>query len=239
MDLRIEPKTKPDGNLIKNIPFFAALSAEEVEHVDRLIIRKRFSKDQIVLFEEDTANYMYIVYSGKVRVVKLNDEGREQIITIHKKNDFFGEMSLLDGNTSPATVIAHEDCLIGLLSKIDFERYLLSHETIRRKIIDLLCSRLRDSWAMIKILSFDNAEHRVMAVLDRLQELYGVFDDRGVIINVKLTHQQIASYASVARETVTRVLNRLEKEGVIHVLENKAILLTKLFYQKFRTAKST
>jgi CRP/FNR family transcriptional regulator len=92
---------------------------------------------------------------------------------------------------------------------------------------------------MIKILSFDNAEHRVMAVLDRLQELYGVFDDRGVIINVKLTHQQIASYASVARETVTRVLNRLEKEGVIHVLENKAILLTKLFYQKFRTAKST
>ncbi|GAM08084.1 anaerobic regulatory protein [Geobacter sp. OR-1] len=235
--MKIEPKTRTESNLIKNIPFFASLSPEEVEHVDRLIIRKRFSKDQIVLFEEDTANYMYVVYAGKVRVVKLNDEGREQIISIHKKNDFFGEMSLLDGKTSPATVIAHEDCIIGLLSKLDFERYLLSHETIRRKIIDLLCSRLRDSWAMIKILSFDNAEHRVMAVLDRLQELYGVFDDRGAIINVKLTHQQIASFASVARETVTRVLNRLEKEEVIQILESKSILLTKKFYQKFGSAK--
>jgi CRP/FNR family transcriptional regulator len=224
---RLEPKTRQDSNLIKNIPFFAALSPEEVEHVDRLITRKRYSKDQIVLFEEDTANYMYLVYSGKVRVVKLNEEGREQIITIHKKNDFFGEMALLDGKTSPATVIAHEDAVIGLLSKSDFERYLLSHDTIRRKIINLLCSRLRDSWAMIKILSFDNAEHRIMAVLD----------DRGVIINVKLTHQQIASYASVARETVTRVLNRLEKNDVIQILESKTILLTKLFYERFKTAQ--
>jgi len=239
MILKQESKTRLDSNLIKNIPFFAALSQEEIEHVDRLITRKRFSKDQIVLFEEDTANYMYLVYSGKVRVVKLNDEGREQIITIHKKNDFFGEMALLDGKTSPATVIAHEDAVIGLLSKSDFEIYLLSHETIRRKIIDLLCSRLRDSWAMIKILSFDNAEHRVMAVLDRLQELYGVFDDRGVIINVKLTHQQIASYASVARETVTRVLNRLEKEEVIQIMESKSILLTKTFYEKFRSAQKS
>lgn len=232
-----EPKNRLEINLIKNIPFFSALSPEELEHVDRLITRKRFSKDQIVLFEEDTANFMYLVYSGKVRVVKLNSEGKEQIITIHKKNDFFGEMALLDGKTSPATVIAHEDALIGLLSKPDFERYLLSHETIRLKIINLLCSRLRDSWAMIKILSFDSAEHRVMAVLDRLQELYGVFDDRGVIINLKLTHQQIASYASVARETVTRVLNRLEKDDVIKILESKSILLNKGFYERFRSAQ--
>ncbi len=237
MILKVEPRPKIEGNIIKNIPFFAALSPEEVEHVERLIIKRRFSKDQIVLFEEDTANYMYLVYSGKVRVVKMSEEGREQIITIHKKGDFFGEMALLDGKTSPATVIAHEDAVIGLLSKNDFELYLLSHETIRRKIIDLLCFRLRESWAMIKILSFDNAEHRVMAVLDRLQELYGVVDDRGVIINVKLTHQQIASYAAVARETVTRVLNRLEKEEVIQVMDNKSILLTKIFYLKFKTSR--
>ncbi|HWR74898.1 MAG TPA: Crp/Fnr family transcriptional regulator [Bacteroidales bacterium] len=227
-------RKKTDGNIIKNVPFFSSLSPEEIEQVEHLIIKKRYSKDQIVLFEEDTTRYMYLVYSGKVRVVKLSEEGREQIITIHKKNDFFGEMSLLDGKTAPATVIAHEEAVIGLLSKTDFERHLLSNDEIRSKIIELLCSRLRDSWAMIKILSFDNAEHRIMAVLDRLQELYGVVDDRGVIINMKLTHQQIASYASVARETVTRILNRLEKEMVIQVLDGKSILLNKSFNNKFR-----
>jgi len=85
---------------------------------------------------------------------------------------------------------------------------------------------------MIKILSFNNAEQRIMAVLDLMHELYGVVDDRGGIINVKLTHQQIANYASVTRETVTRVLNRLEKEAVVHILDGKNILLTRTFFDR-------
>ena len=223
---------KKDGNIIRTIPLFSELSDEDIEGIERIIIKKNFARDQIVLFEEDTASYMYIVYAGKVRVVKQSKEGREQIIAINKKNDFFGEMALLDGRTSPATVIAHEDAVIGLISKKDFDTLLLSHEKIRNKMISLLCAQLRDSWAMIKILSFDNAEKRIIAVLERMHELYGVVDDRGRIITVRLTHQQIANYASVTRETVTRVLNRLEKEEVIQILEGKSILLTKSFFKK-------
>ncbi|GFE60850.1 Crp/Fnr family transcriptional regulator [Geobacter sp. AOG2] len=228
-------RQKLDNNIIKNIPFFSGLSSEEISLIEGLIVKKRYAKNQIVLNEEDTAKYMYFVYSGKVRVAKINEDGKEQIISIHKKNDFFGEMALLDGKTSPATVIAYEEAVIGLLSKSDFERFVLNNDATRHKIIGLLCDRLRDSWAMIKILSFDNAEHRVMAVLDRLQDLYGVMDDRGTIINVKLTHQQIASYASVARETVTRILNKLEKDTMIQALDNKSILLTKAFYARHRS----
>jgi len=228
------PNHRKIDRIIKNIPLFAELSEEDFERIERIIIKKNFSRDQIVLFEEDTSSYMYIVYSGKVRVVKQSKEGREQIITIHKKCDFFGEMALLDGRTAPATVIAHEDAVIGLISRNDFEQHLLNHEEIRKKFIDLLCAQLRDSWAMIKILSFDNAEQRIMGVLERMHELYGVVDDRGGIINVKLTHQQIANYASVTRETVTRVLNRLEKDGVIEILDGKTVLLTKLFFAKIK-----
>ena len=228
------PRLKLDGNILKNVPFFSTLTDEAIGEVERVIVKKRYVKDQIILFEEDTSSYMYLVYSGKVRVVQLNDEGREHIITFHKKNDFFGEMSLLDGKTSPATVIAHEEAVIGLLSKNDFEQHLLSHEEIRRKIVDLLCARLRDSWAMIRILSFENAEQRIMAVLDRLKDLYGVKDQRGHIIALKLTHSQIANYASVSRETVTRILNRLEHDAAIEILDNKNILLTKTFYLKLK-----
>jgi CRP/FNR family transcriptional regulator len=229
-------RRKPDSTIIRNIPFFSGLSSEEIGLIEGLIVKKRYAKNQIVLLEEDTAKYMYIVYSGKLRVVKINEEGKEQIISIHKKNDFFGEMALLDGKTSPATVIAYEEALIGLLSKTDFERFVLNHDATRNKIIGLLCDRLRESWAMIKILSLDNAEHRVMAVLARLKDLYGVTDDRGTIINAKLTHQQIANYASVARETVTRILSKLEKDAMIQALENKSILLTKTFRASPRSA---
>jgi len=220
-------------SIISNIPFFSTLGAEEVEQVELLFRKKQFVKEEIVLYEEDTSSYMYLIYSGKVRVVKMNDDGKEQIITIHKKNDFFGEMSLLDGKTSPATIIAHEDSVIGLLHKNDFDEYLMKNEGIRRKIIDLLCNRLRESWEMIKILSFnaENAQDRVLSLLKRLQELYGVRDARGVIIDVKMTHQQMASYASVTRETMTRVLRTLEKSGVITILDNKAILLNTSFFE--------
>lgn len=223
---------RQEPHIISSIPFFSSLDPDEVEQVERLFRKKHYEKEQIVLYEEDTSNYMYLIYSGKVRVVKMNEDGKEQIITIHKKNDFFGEMSLLDGKTSPATIIAHEESLIGLLHKDDFEAHLLSNEGIRKKIIGLLCSRLRDSWEMIKILSFnaENAQDRVISLLDRLGELYGVNDDRGVIIDVKMTHQQMASYASVTRETMSRVLRTLEKSDIIQVLDGKAILLNKSFF---------
>jgi len=219
---------------IRSIPIFSDLEPEESDRVEKLFVKRHYAKDQIVLLEEENCSCMYLIYSGKVRVVKQNDEGKEQIITIHKKNDFFGEMALLDGKTAPATVIAHEESVIGFLSKEDFERYLMSNEGVRRRIIALLSRRLRESWDMIKVLSFntENAEFRMMSILDRLQELYGVRDDRGVIINVKLTHQQLASYASITRETVSRVLKTLEKAQMIRVLENKSILLTKSFYEQ-------
>jgi len=222
--------------MIKNVPFFSSLNQDEIQQVEKLIRIKQYAKDQIVLLEEETSSFMYIVYAGKVRVVKLNEDGREQILTLHKKGDFFGEMALLDGNTAPASVIADEEAVIGLLSRDDFDQHLMSHDEIRRKIITMLCERLRDSWSMIKILSFGNAEHRVMATLERMKEIYGVMDNRGVIIAVKLTHMQIANYASVSRETVTRVLNRFEKEQFIEILDNKCILLNNSFFSRLNKA---
>ncbi len=231
MAWKSEKGRKDDGRIIRNILFFSDLSPDEFEHVESLIVKKRFNKDNIVLSEEDTTSYMYIVYSGKVRVVKTCDDGREQVIAMHKKGDFFGEMALLDEKTAPATVIAQEETVIGLLSRYDFEKNLMCNEEIRRKIINMLCQRLRDAWQMIKILSFDSAERRIVAVLQHLQQHYGVPDDRGVILNLKITHQLIANYASVSRETATRILNKLEKEGEIGTLENKTFLLKGAFFK--------
>jgi CRP-like cAMP-binding protein len=230
---------KRSDRILNSIPFFSGLSEDDLLELESHIKRKRITKNEVVLFEEETTKYMYIVYSGKVRVVKINLDGREQIITIHKKKEYFGEMALLDGKTSPATVIAMEDSEIGLLGRDDFDRFIETNDNMRRNIITALCTQLREAWMMIRIMSFDNAEKRIMAVLSRMQELYGVVDNRGGIINIKLTHQQIANYASVTRETVTRVLNRLEKEAIIQILDGKCILLTKAFYERIKNISCT
>lgn len=233
----------PDNNmreaakvlLLKAIPLFSSLSDGVLQDMTSYMKTKRVKKNQIVLFEEDTPKYMYVVYSGKVRVVQINDQGREQILKIHKKKDFFGEMALLDGKTSPATVIAMEDSEIGLLGRDDFDRFVESNGNMRQHIIRVLCTELREAWMMVRIMSFDNAEQRIMAVLNRLKDLYGVKDIRGEIIALRLTHSQIANYASVTRETATRMLNRLMKNDDIEFLENKYILVKNSFISKLKT----
>ncbi len=218
-------------HVLKRIPLFGVLSEKELSELQKQILNKRFSKNEIVLLEEDTPHYLYIIYSGKVKVVSTSVDGKEQILAIHKKGDFFGEMSLLDKKTSPATVIAMEDSYIGLLSKDNFENYFLNDKRLLTQIISILCARLREAWLMLKVLGYKEAEERIRAVLKIISIGYGVKDNRGTLITIRFSHKEIASYASLSRETVTRLIDKLAKEGEIEVVDKKYILLKPLFYK--------
>ena len=220
------------AHILKSIPFFTGLSDKEVSSLSKIVLRKRFSKNEIILMEEDTPNYMYIIFSGKVKVVQLSTDGREKVLTYHNKGDFFGEMALVDGKTSPATIMAIENADIGLISKNDFEAYILKNEKVLRQMIKLLCSRLRESWLMIRVLSFADAEQRVRATLKLMSMQYGIRDQAGTIIALKLTHKDIANYSSVSRETVTRFLDKFIRDEEIEILDSKNIRITPSFLEK-------
>jgi CRP/FNR family transcriptional regulator len=217
---------------LKNIPFLSGLSHEELSDLQRIIKERHFPRNKIILMEKDTPNYVYIIYSGKVKAVQTGPDGKEHILAIHNQGDFFGEMAILDNKTSPATVKALEDSDIALLAKADFKKYLLQNEKVLREIISLLCSRLRDAWLMLKVLHITNAEQRVRAVLKLISVQNGVKDRRGAIIQLKLTHEDIAAYASLTRETVTRILGKLLKDEEIAFLKNKHMLLKPAFLKK-------
>lgn len=221
--------TAKSHSFIKSIPIFESLSDEQVGSLGKIVEEKKYQKNNVILWEEDTQHYMYIVASGRVKVVQTSEDGKEHILAIHKRGDFFGEMALLDGKTSPATVIAMEDAKVQLIARDNFERFLLTNDKVKTQIISMLCSRLRESWLMLKVMSFSDAEHRITAVLEQLGKLNGVKDERGIIITLKLMHKDIADYANVSRETVTRLLNRFAREGKIEILEDKHILLKDSF----------
>ena len=134
-------------------------------------------------------------------------------------------MAILDGMTAPATVVAIEDTKVGFISKQDFENHLLQNRKALVEIISMLCSRLREAWLMLKVLSFTDAEQRIRRVLINSGDQFGVNDPRGTIINLRLTHQDIANLATTARETVTRAISRFVQAGEIEILEKKYILL--------------
>jgi CRP/FNR family cyclic AMP-dependent transcriptional regulator len=220
--------------LLKSIPFFVCLSDEEFWELRKIIREKHFQKNQVILLEDQTSHYMYVVYSGKVKAVQISQCGREKILAIHEKGDYFGEMALLDGKTSPATVIAMEDTVVGLIGKEDFEYRLLKNDRVKREIISLLCARIREAWLMLKVLSFSDAEHRVRAILGQISSHYGVKIQGGTLIRMNLTHQDIADCAAVSRETATRILHRFSESGEIENLGRRSILLKPVFFKKMQ-----
>lgn len=211
--------------VIRDIPFFSCLSSEEILELRHWLIEKYFVRNKIIFLEEDTQNYMYVVLSGKVKAVHVSEDGKEHILAVHKSGDFFGEMAMLDGKTAPATVIAMEDTHILILAKKDFEKYLLKNDKVLRQIISVLCLRLREAWLMHKVLSLPRVEDRIRTLLKWMGMQYGVTSPGGTILLSKLTHQDIADYASVSRETVSRFLSKMAKDGEIEILGDKRLLL--------------
>jgi CRP/FNR family transcriptional regulator len=95
---------------------------------------------------------------------------------------------------------------------------------------------MREAWMMLKIAAFSDAEDRMRAVLNSMRDHFGVEDSRGTILNLKLTHKDIAYLASTSRETATRMLNSLQRQGEIETLDGKYILLKGPFFKNLPTS---
>lgn len=224
-----------DGNwteLLRGMRLFSSLTEDELAEVGARTAVREFKKNAVVLHEEDTNEFMYMVLSGKVKVTRSTEEGKETILTLHSAGEFFGEMTLIDGKTTPATVSAMEDSLIALISSKDFTALLLTQEKFLNELLLIFCSRLRDSWSRIEMLNLNNAAQRIRMLLMMLSEESGKKTPEGVTIDIRLTHQNIADMAGLTRETVSRVLEGWVKENAIAIGENRRIRLNPGFIKK-------
>ena len=211
-------------DLIRRVPLFSTLTDEEFSRLQHIFVLRSYRKNQIIFLEEETGSYMYLVLSGKVKVAKAGTGGRETILAIHRAGDFFGEMSLLDGKTAPATVSAMEDAKIISVSGSDFHKYLMHNEKVMLQIINVLCARLRQVW-QTQSMSSSTAEARIRNGILQLARRHGIRDARGTIIDLKITHEELAEMVGTSRETVTRVLARLRKDGIIQVDQRRITLI--------------
>ncbi len=211
--------------LLRQIEIFSPLTDEELEQVIHMFTIRSFKKNEIILYEEDTNEYMYAILTGRVKVFKTTPDGKEIILAVHGTGEFFGEISLIDGNTEPATVMAMEDSVISLISRKNFYTLMLKNEKIVQNLLLIMCQRFRDAWKKIQVLNFNNASQRIKILFMTLSEQHGRRVEDGIMLDLKLTHQEIADMAGLSRETVTRVLDRWREEGLIKIIRRKHIKL--------------
>ena len=223
---------KHESALLRNVQLFSSLTDQELLQISEKIRIKTFRKNETILHEEDTNEYMYTILSGKVKVIQTSEDGKETILAMHKTGDFFGEMSLIDGKTMPATVLAMEETLTAIISKQEFILLISMQGKVLEKLLIILCTRLRESWNKIQMLNFNNAAQRIKMLFSMLSAEYGEKSVDAITLNIKLTHQDIANMAGITRETVTRVIDKWQRDKEITVLKNKIIRFHPDFFKK-------
>ena len=202
-------------NLLSQIPLFADLEPAEIDLLYRLVKSRVYPKAAMILQEDDPGDALFMIVSGRAKVVHLSEEGREIILDILGQGDFFGEMALLDQEPRSANVIAVEPIELLVLERSAFLDQVEREPKIAIKMLIELSRRLRRADEKIQDLVLLDVYGRVARTLLRLARLQGKPLEDGFIITRRPTHQELADMVGASRETVSRVLADLTRRGVV------------------------
>ena len=216
---------------LKNIPLFSELEDDDLLAISKVAVRQSFRKDNMVLIEEEVGSTMFIILDGRVKISRISDEGREVILSIMSEGDFFGEMSILDGQARSANVVTLDDSTILIIHREDFLQMMHDFPQIAINLLKELAHRLRRSDSQIKSLSLQNATGKVASTLLRIADDSGKIHLGQVEISKLPPQQDLANMAGTSRETISRVLKSLSEKGYLRKQGNKLIILD---YESFR-----
>jgi len=202
-------------SLLQSVPIFSELSPSDLNKIAERMVRRAYTKGQMILLEDDLGQTFFVIAEGSVKITRLSDAGREVILAMLGESDFFGEMSLLDGAGRSANVVALEASEVLTLARNDFLDILQQYPKISISLLEELTQRIRKSDQQIESLSLSDVEQRIGITLIRLAEELGTIKQGSVKIKNLPYQQDIANMAGTSRETVSRTFKLLEEKGLV------------------------
>jgi len=207
--------------LLKGVELFSELSEEQIGMLANLVVSQKFNRDETVVLEgDDSVQALYLIASGSVQVYMTGVDGRETILSFLERGDFFGEMSLIDGEPRSASVRTVTDAQMLIIHRESFLQLIRQSPEIAMGLLSELSKRLRKANRQIGSLSTMSVSGRVAGTLLNLMEERGVriHTDNGKMVTVihnRPTQQQLADMSGTTRETVSRICSLLVKTNAI------------------------
>jgi CRP/FNR family transcriptional regulator, cyclic AMP receptor protein len=198
---------------VMSAPFFQGLPEAATELALTHLVTRTHPANQVILLENDWGGSVYFIIEGWVKIRTYNLEGKEVTLNILGKGELFGEMAALDEVPRSTDVITLTGTMIGSMPAQDFVKLLHAEPMAGVRLAQLMARRLRQINRRLRLRESDS-QSRVADTLLFLAEGQGIKGDYGTGIP-NLPHRELSSLSGLARETVTRVLTRLEKKGLI------------------------
>lgn len=212
---------------LKRVPLFSHLNDAQLSILARTGFTGRFPKGRIIILQDDPGDTFYIVVSGRVKVTLLNENGKEIVLSILEEGAFFGELALLDDETRSASVIIVEDATLFMLARIQFYQLIENYPSILKKVLKVICVRLRHADEKIESLAFLDVYGRTIRVLQQLAHDQGTKTKNGIEILHAPTHQELSSMVGASREAITRIIKVLKENRTLVSYKGRKVVLGK------------
>lgn len=200
--------------LIRATPFFAGLPEHVVDDAIAHVVSRTHPPNQVILLENDWGSSVYFILDGWAKIRTYNLDGKEVTLNILGRGEIFGEMAALDEVPRSTDVITLAPTTIGNMPAQDFVQ-LIKHEPLAgMRLAQLMGRRLRQVNRRLRLRESDSTS-RVADILLFLAEGQGKQAREGGMEIPNLPHRELSSLSGLARETVTRVLSKLEKKNLI------------------------
>ena len=212
-------------DILQALPFFAGLSERDWEKVIDLFSERQYQKDDYIFLEGEAPEALYIIKSGKVKVLRHSTDGKDVVLRVGGPGHLLGTVAVFDGGGYPGTAQVIEECTALVIARNDCLTLVNRYPVFALAVISDLGSRLRSSAEQIRSLAVERVEQRIARVLLKLAETAGSDSPEGRVIEMPLTRQDVADMTGTTVETAIRVMSKFRRLELIRTRRGKVVLV--------------
>jgi len=207
-------------------PVFSALPEETQKRLERIAEQRPYRRRQVVHFADQAGDFIYLLCTGRVKVSRVSEQGREVTLYLIEGNQVFGETGLV-GENQPYELMAEtlEDSLVAVFRRSDIINALNEAPRAATDMLKLVSERRSQAESAVADLVFLDVPKRLAKLLLKLHDAHGSKTPRtGTLIKAKFTHQELANMIGSTRETTTLILNDFKRQGSIDFTGRKIVV---------------
>lgn len=212
-------------DILVALPVFSGLSDRDWEKVIDLFNERQYAKDDYIFLEGEAPEALYVVKSGKVKVLRHSPDGKDVVLRVAGPGQMLGTVATFDGSGYPGTAQAIEECSLLVVGRNDCLTLVTRFPVFALAVIADMGVRLRSSAEQIRSLAVERVEQRIARVLLKLAETSGSDTPEGRVIEMPLTRQDVADMTGTTVETAIRVMSKFRRNGLIRTRRGKVVLL--------------
>ena len=209
---------------LKSTSLFDFLSPKETQFVKSRLLRKEYDKGEYLFREKSHSKGVYIVRKGKVKIFQANSDGKQSIVYIYKKGEFFGYRPLLADEPHPVSAVAMDNAIISFIPKEVFLSTLEKSSTLAQRLLENLTKEFSVWVNKLTVFSQYGVKERVALSLLILNRVYKVSDEEAKTVAINISRDDFSGFVGTAKETLVRMLRIFKDDNVITTRGTKIII---------------